>query len=115
MADSGKVVLFSTDPASNLKDVLESPVDENINPVKGIDKLFAINIDPENSAEEYRNRVTQPLGFFKSRNQENAEDLSEHALQKLLPLMNFLVLYREKQKEKIYYFSTPLQRSHLTT
>jgi hypothetical protein len=29
--------------------------------------------------------------------------------------MNFLVLYREKQKEKIYYFSTPLQRSHLTT
>jgi hypothetical protein len=94
-----------------LKDVLESPVDENINPVKGIDKLFAINIDPENSAEEYRNRVTQPLGnFFKSRNQENAEDLSEHALQKLLPLMNFLVLYREKQKEKIYYFSTPLQQ-----
>jgi hypothetical protein len=23
--------------------------------------FFAINIDPENSAEEYRNRVTQPL------------------------------------------------------
>lgn len=62
MADAGKVVLLvSTDPASNLKDVLESPVDENINPIKGIDKLFAININPENSAEEYRNRVTQPL------------------------------------------------------
>jgi hypothetical protein len=63
--------------------------------------FFAINIDPENSAEEYRNRVTQPLGnFFKSRNQENAEDLSGHALQKLLPLI-FLVLYREKQRRKI--------------
>jgi len=62
LADSGKVVLLvSTDPASNLKDVLESSVDENINPVKGIDNLFAININPENSAEEYRNRVTQPL------------------------------------------------------
>jgi arsenite-transporting ATPase len=31
MADAGKVVLLvSTDPASNLKDVLESPVDEQI-------------------------------------------------------------------------------------
>jgi len=79
MADSGKVVLLvSTDPASNLKDVLESPVDENINPVKGIDKLFAINIDPENSAEEYRNRVTQPLEGISSKAEikKMREDLS---------------------------------------
>lgn len=62
MADAGKsVLLVSTDPASNLKDVLENLVDEHINPIKGIDKLFAININPEKSAEEYRNRVTQPL------------------------------------------------------
>jgi arsenite-transporting ATPase len=62
MADAGKVVLIvSTDPASNLKDVLESQVDEHMKPVKGADRLFAININPENSAEEYRNRVIQPL------------------------------------------------------
>jgi arsenite-transporting ATPase len=62
LADSGKTVLLvSTDPASNLKDVLESPVDENINPISGINNLFAININPEHAAEEYRNRVTQPL------------------------------------------------------
>ncbi|MBK7427962.1 MAG: arsenical pump-driving ATPase [Saprospiraceae bacterium] len=79
MADSGKVVLIvSTDPASNLKDVLESPVDENINPVKGIDNLFAINIDPENSAEEYRNRVTQPLEGIATKDEikKIREDLS---------------------------------------
>src|SRR5205085_10799006 len=68
LADSGKVVLLvSTDPASNLKDVLESSVDENINPVKGTDNLFAININLENAAEEYRNRVTQPLGGVASK------------------------------------------------
>lgn len=62
LADSGKTVLLvSTDPASNLKDVLESPVDENINPINGISHLFAININPEHAAEDYRNRVTQPL------------------------------------------------------
>lgn len=79
MADAGKVVLLvSTDPASNLKDVLESPVDESINPVKGIDRLFAININPENSAEEYRNRVTQPLEGIASKEEikKIREDLS---------------------------------------
>jgi arsenite-transporting ATPase len=78
-ADSGKVVLLvSTDPASNLKDVLESPVDENINQIKGIDRLFAINIDPVNSAEEYRNRVTQPLEGISSKEEikKIREDLS---------------------------------------
>lgn len=77
--DSGKVVLLvSTDPASNLKDVLESPVDENINQIKGIDRLFAINIDPVNSAEEYRNRVTQPLEGISSKEEikKIREDLS---------------------------------------
>jgi anion-transporting ArsA/GET3 family ATPase len=102
-----------------LKDVLESPVDENINPVKGIDKLFAINIDPENSAEEYRNRVTQPLEGISSKAEIKKmwKTFQEHALQKLLPLMNFLVLYREKQKEKnlILSFSTPPQQVTPTT
>ncbi|MFT4534617.1 MAG: arsenite-transporting ATPase [Saprospiraceae bacterium] len=79
MADEGKVVLLvSTDPASNLKDVLESEVNEDINPVKGIDNLFAININPENSAEEYRNRVTEPLEGIASKDEikKIREDLS---------------------------------------
>ena len=79
LADSGKAVLLvSTDPASNLKDVLESPVNENISPIHGIDNLFAINIDPENSAEEYRNRVTQPLEGISSKDEikKIREDLS---------------------------------------
>jgi arsenite-transporting ATPase len=79
LADSGKAVLLvSTDPASNLKDVLESPVNENISPIHGIDNLFAINIDPENSAEEYRNRVTQTLEGISSKDEikKIREDLS---------------------------------------
>lgn len=79
LADSGKsVLLVSTDPASNLKDVLESPIDENINPVHGIDNLFAININPEKSAEEYRNRVTEPIEGIASKAEikKIREDLS---------------------------------------
>ncbi|MEH6769395.1 arsenical pump-driving ATPase [Maribacter arcticus] len=79
LADSGKTVLLvSTDPASNLKDVLESPVDENINSINGINNLFAININPEHAAEEYRNRVTQPLEGIATKDEINKirEDLS---------------------------------------
>ncbi len=79
MADSGKAVLLvSTDPASNLKDVLESKVDEKINPISGINNLYAININPENSAEEYRNRVTNPLEGIASKEEikKIREDLS---------------------------------------
>lgn len=62
LADEGKkVLLVSTDPASNLEDVLESKVYDKISPVKGLENLFAININPEVSAEEYRERVTLPL------------------------------------------------------
>lgn len=62
MADEGKKVLIvSTDPASNLSDVLDSPVHESIAPVNGVENLFAININPEVSADEYRKRVTEPL------------------------------------------------------
>lgn len=64
-ADEGKrVLLVSTDPASNLPDVLESVVNEKINPIKGLPNLSAININPEVSAEAYRSRITNPLKDF---------------------------------------------------
>jgi arsenite-transporting ATPase len=79
MADAGNIILLvSTDPASNLKDVLDTQVDDKIRPVKEIDRLFAININPEKSAEEYRNRVTRPLEGIASKEEikKIREDLS---------------------------------------
>lgn len=61
-ADEGeKVLLISTDPASNLEDVLQSPVKNEITPHKIVGNLFTININPEVSAQEYRDRATAPL------------------------------------------------------
>lgn len=62
IADRGKkVLLISTDPASNLEDVLGTPVGDKISPHKNLNNLFTININPEISAEEYRTRVIAPL------------------------------------------------------
>lgn len=62
LADSGKsVLLICTDPASNLKDVLDTEVTEKVSPVNGVPNLHVVNIDPEKSADSYRQRVISPM------------------------------------------------------
>lgn len=62
LADQGKkVLLISTDPASNLEDVLQTPVGEQIQVHQKLPTLFTINISPDVSANEYRERVIQPM------------------------------------------------------
>lgn len=67
LADAGqKVLLISTDPASNLKDVLASTVEDRITSHTQLNNLFTININPDTSAEEYRKRVIDPLSAVAS-------------------------------------------------
>jgi len=61
LADEGKrVLLVSTDPASNLDDVLETPLQHHPTPVPSIPNLSAMNLDPEKSAADYRERMVGP-------------------------------------------------------
>lgn len=61
LADAGKrVLLVSTDPASNLDEVLGTPLEHHPTPVPAIPNLFAMNLDPEKSAAEYRERMVGP-------------------------------------------------------
>ena len=58
LADRGKsVLLVSTDPASNLDEILSVPLSNNPTPVPGVDRLEVLNIDPTVAAESYRVRV----------------------------------------------------------
>lgn len=58
LADGGKrVLLVSTDPASNLDEMLGLALSDQPKPVPAAPGLFALNIDPERAAEDYRGRV----------------------------------------------------------
>ncbi|PEN05238.1 arsenical pump-driving ATPase [Longimonas halophila] len=62
LADAGhNVLLISTDPASNLEQVLEAPVGPEVASVDTVPHLSAINIDPEQAADAYRERVVEPM------------------------------------------------------
>lgn len=61
LADAGKrVLLVSTDPASNLDQMLGTRLTNHPTPVAGAPGLFALDIDPEQAANEYRERVIAP-------------------------------------------------------
>src|SRR6188768_155665 len=61
LADSGKrVLLLSTDPASNLDEVLDVRLSASPTAVPGVPGLSALNIDPEEAARAYRERVVGP-------------------------------------------------------
>jgi arsenite-transporting ATPase len=61
LADRGKrVLLVSTDPASNLDEVLGQKLNGAPTPIPGVDGLRALNIDPEAAAQAYRDRMVGP-------------------------------------------------------
>lgn len=61
LADSGKkVLLISTDPASNLQDVFEIELTNSPKEVPAVENLYASNLDPVSSARAYREKVVGP-------------------------------------------------------
>ncbi|HZW13461.1 MAG TPA: arsenical pump-driving ATPase [Noviherbaspirillum sp.] len=61
LAEAGKrVLVVSTDPASNLDEVLGTPLSQAPTEIAGAPGLFALNIDPEAAAHAYRERMVGP-------------------------------------------------------
>ena len=61
LADRGlRVLLVSTDPASNLDEVLATQLSNKRTAVESVPNLWAMNIDPEQAAREYRERMVAP-------------------------------------------------------
>lgn len=61
LADQGhRVLLVSTDPASNLDEVLATPLSNTPTPIPALPQLEACNIDPEAAAHAYRERIVGP-------------------------------------------------------
>ena len=61
LADAGsRVLLVSTDPASNLDEVLGVELSGAPRQVPRVPRLSALNIDPETAAHDYRERVVGP-------------------------------------------------------
>lgn len=76
LADEGKkVLLISTDPASNLQDVFGVELDNKGTVIKAVPNLVVINLNPEEAAREYREAVLAPyIGKLPSSVIKNMEE-----------------------------------------
>jgi arsenite-transporting ATPase len=62
LAEAGKkVLLVSTDPASNIGQVFGINIGNNITAVPAVPRLAALEIDPQAAAEQYRDRIVGPV------------------------------------------------------
>lgn len=58
---SRRVLLVSTDPASNLGQVLEVDIGDKVTEIAAVANLFALEIDPQAAAQTYRDRIVEPV------------------------------------------------------
>ena len=56
-----KTLLVTTDPAPNLSDIFSQEIGHHVTPIQGIENLHAIEIDPDEASDEYRERIVGPL------------------------------------------------------
>ena len=62
LADQGKkILLISTDPASNLQDVFGEELNGHGTAIREVEGLTVVNLDPEQAAAEYRESVIAPF------------------------------------------------------
>ncbi len=62
LADSGRrVLLVSTDPASNVGQVFGISIGNHITAVPAVQNLAALEIDPQAAAQGYRDRIVGPV------------------------------------------------------
>ncbi len=61
MTDAGeKVLLISTDPASNLQDIFSQDISQHGTIIEDVPRLTVVNLDPVKAADEYRESVVGP-------------------------------------------------------
>lgn len=62
LAEQGKrVLLVSTDPASNVGQVFGQAIGNTIKPIATVPGLSALEIDPQAAAQQYRARIVDPI------------------------------------------------------
>lgn len=99
LADAGKrVLLVSTDAASNLDEMLNVKLSNHPVPVPEVKGLELINIDPDDAARAYRQRVVDQMGVLATQDEKNAvrEQLSGACTTEIASFDEFSSLLADK-------------------
>ena len=110
LADSGKsVLLVSTDPASNLDEMLGTSLAPSARAVDGVPRLSALDIDPEQAADAYRERVLAQLSGDEGQRALVREQLSGACTTEIAAFDEFVALLGDaaRQYDHVIFDTAP--------
>jgi arsenite/tail-anchored protein-transporting ATPase len=110
LANKGyKTLLVTTDPAPNLSDIFSQEIGHHVTPMKAQENLHAIEIDPDISSEEYRERIVGPLReLLDEKNlQVIKEQLNSPCVEEVAAFDKFIEFMDDPQYDVVIFDTAP--------
>jgi arsenite-transporting ATPase len=110
LAEKGfKTLLVTTDPAPNLSDIFGQKIGNGVTPIKGIDNLFAVEIDPDAASEAYRESMIAPMRELLDEKQLKTikEQLNSPCVEEVAAFNKFIEYMCEPKYDVIIFDTAP--------
>lgn len=104
-----KTLLVTTDPAPNLRDIFSQEIGHKITPIAGIEKLSAIEIDPNIASEQYRERIISPMREMLDEKSLNTmkEQLNSPCIEEVAAFDKFIEFMDDPEYDVVVFDTAP--------
>jgi len=104
-----ETLLVTTDPAPNLSDIFGQAIGHEVTPIDDIENLSAIEIDPDQAAEAYRQETIEPMRELLDDEQISAveEQLNSPCIEEIAAFDNFVDFMESPEYDVVVFDTAP--------
>ncbi len=104
-----RTLLVTTDPAPNLSDIFGQKIGASVTPIRGIDNLSAVEIDPDEASEEYRESMVGPMRELLDEKQLKTikEQLNSPCVEEVAAFNKFIEFMCEPKFDVVIFDTAP--------
>jgi len=104
-----ETLLVTTDPAPNLSDIFGQEIGHEVTAIDNIENLSAIEIDPDEAAEEYRQETIEPMRELLDDEQVKAveEQLNSPCVEEIAAFDNFVDFMESPEYDVVVFDTAP--------
>ncbi|MFC4247562.1 arsenical pump-driving ATPase [Natribaculum luteum] len=104
-----ETLLVTTDPAPNLSDIFGQEIGHEVTAIDDIEKLSAIEIDPDTAAEEYRQETIEPMRELLGEDQIETveEQLNSPCVEEIAAFDNFVDFMDSPEYDVVVFDTAP--------
>jgi len=104
-----ETLLVTTDPAPNLSDIFGQEIGHEVTAIDDIENLSAIEIDPDQAAEDYRQETIEPMRQLLDDEQISAveEQLNSPCVEEIAAFDNFVEFMESPEYDVVVFDTAP--------